>query len=243
MEVEIEAFADFNTQVAEMGEKPPLTDGGERRIAPLQRRRQIALPSKCGSVCQAYDDTVLSMFHYMAEYGESLEEHMAAEFGQDIVINLFQSREFPQQLKRALLDASRRSRRQREELLTKLEAEIEAMKSAHTTLTSIVDSLLEFNSRPLGEYTPEEFSDIRRRLNEFEAECKRVASDRKNIIRSEDGASIDGSEQEFRAYLYRELDTEYPILSDIAKCCQLLQEARGNVEDEVLMRRNFHGSA
>jgi hypothetical protein len=28
----------------------------------------------------------------------------------------------------------------------------------------------------------------------------------------------ENSEREFRGYLYRELDTEYPILSDVAEC-------------------------
>jgi hypothetical protein len=135
--------------VAEIEEQPRLTDGGVQRREPLRRRQQFASSSNCEVVCQAYDDTALSMPHDTAEYGESLEEHMVAEFGRDIAVSLFESREFPRQLKRAVLNASRRSRDQREELLTKLDAEIEAVETAHTALRRIVGSLSEFNTRPL----------------------------------------------------------------------------------------------
>lgn len=240
-EAEIRSFTKFDAQVSEMDGRPPLTDGGGRRIAPLQRRHRTAFPSKCESVCRAYDNTVLSVPHYAAEYDESLEEHMAAELGQDVAINLFESREFPQQLKRALRDASQQAREQRDNLLARLDAETEDVKNARATLTDIVDSLRTFNSRPLDDYFAEELSEISRRLSEFETECERVATDRQTTIRSKNGSSVDeDSDQEYRAYLYRDLDTTYPILSDVAECCQLLEEARTNVERKILANGNRH---
>ncbi|WP_458210897.1 DUF7260 family protein [Haladaptatus sp. NG-SE-30] len=241
-EAEVEAFTEFTEQVAAIDERPPLTDGG-RPVASLHHLR-TAHPSQRKSVCRAYADTVLATSHCEAEYDESPFEHMAAEFGQDIVINLFQSREFPGQLKQALLDASRRSREQRERILSRLDTEMESARMVRESIKGIVDSLREYNSRPIDDYASAELSAICRRLREFEAECECVATDRQATIHAENQSAVDdGSEWGLRAYLYQDLDTEYPMLSDVAGCCRLLREAHENVENEIRARRTVRPDA
>lgn len=57
------------------------------------------------------------MPHYTAEYDEPLHEHMAAEFGRDLIANVFERSQVTLQLQQALVDTSQQAHDQREELL------------------------------------------------------------------------------------------------------------------------------
>lgn len=233
---ESRAFADFHGRVKGLKTAPLQTDGGAQQVISFSQHQRTTMAPQCEHVRHAYRETVLSMPHYTDEYDESLKEHMAAEFGQDIVVNILGKTDFSDHLKQALLDASRRSRKQREELLTKLDAEADALETAHETLTDIGDALQEFNTRPLGDYTLEELCDVRQRVNEFTADIERLAADRQTSIHADNWSSTNTQREiGLQSYLYQELDTTYPILHDIAECCQLLQEAHTNIETEIIM--------
>jgi hypothetical protein len=229
-EAEADAFAAFRDRVTTLDVSQLRPDGGIQITAPLQVRQQFSHPSRCEQVCQAYRETILSMPHYTAEYDESLRDHMAAEFGRDLVVNVFEGSQLTPQLQQALVDASQQAHDQREELRATLDAEAEALDTAQTTLREIGTTLQNRNAQPLSDFSFAELRNTYELLEEAEDRCQQVACERQHALHADEwacpGTAVAPGVQ---PYLYRELAITYPILADVAECCRLLRRARTRV--------------
>lgn len=132
---ERDAFAAFVDRVSEVdAENPRLTDGGPMAVTGSRAGR---LPA----VLDAYRETVMAVEHYDDEYDDTLLEHMAAEFGDDVALAVQNGAILSPQLKRTLCASGLQAKQRRERLLAALDAESESL-TASTRALSTVDETL-----------------------------------------------------------------------------------------------------
>lgn len=133
---ERDAFATFVDIVSDIdAENPRLTDGGSMTMT---GSRTGSLPE----VLDAYRETAMAVPHYEEEYDDTLLEHMAAEFGNDVALAVQNGAVLSPQLKRTLCAAGLQAKQRRERLLAALDAEEESL-TASTGALSDVDGTLE----------------------------------------------------------------------------------------------------
>lgn len=106
------AFQNFRQRVTNIVPLQPRSDGGITVRRSLARRPQ-SHHSPCERACKAYQETVLSMPHYVVEYDEPLFEHLVAEFGEELATSLSANAQLTPPLKKGLSTASRQAARER----------------------------------------------------------------------------------------------------------------------------------
>ncbi|WP_323676379.1 hypothetical protein [Halorubellus sp. PRR65] len=132
---ERDAFAAFVDAVAGIdSEDPRLTDGGPTTVTGSRTGR---LPD----VLEAYRRTVMDVPHYDDEYDDSLVEHMAAEFGDDVALAVQNGAILSPQLKRTLRASAMQAKQRRERLLAALDAEQESLSTCTRTLSEVDETL------------------------------------------------------------------------------------------------------
>lgn len=228
---EVVAFTEFCRRVADVEVSSLQPDGGSQLTVPVQAVRKRMQPSGCDRIQQAYRDTLLAMSHYKDEYDESLREHMAHELGTAIADTIHTESRLTQPIKQTTLEASQQAATKREALLSQLEAERNALQTARSTLTEIATDLRTYNARPLQAYTFPDLREIYTFLDDAEAQCEQVATQRQTALHEDDRTGPHRFELgDLQTYLYQEMDMTYPILADIATCCRYLEQARSRIE-------------
>lgn len=231
---ELQSFDEFRKRIIEVDIPEPKSDGGTRLRVPIQSPPQARRPKQGDRICRAYRETVMSVSHFEEEYDDSLRKHMVAEFGPDLVNSLFNCHQLTPQAKRGLLEASQQSSDQRAKFLKILDSESEDLKYAQSTLDGIIGDLVEWNERPFSAYSFSQLQEFYECLTDFERRCEQLAVERQQNIHADVWPSLDGSvRNSLQCYLYYELDITYPILTDIADCCTLLQEVSRSVEKSI----------
>ncbi|OYR85725.1 hypothetical protein DJ84_01755, partial [Halorubrum ezzemoulense] len=115
---ERDAFESFADRVADIDTISAATDSTPSGV-PAGSLRGMGAPGSSVSlrrVMAAYDDTVLSLPHYRAEYDETPAESLAAELGPDAVTALASDGGLSGAAQSALVDRSRRAVDARERL-------------------------------------------------------------------------------------------------------------------------------
>lgn len=180
-------------------------------------------------VKDAYRDTVMSVPHYEEDYGESLAENLAAEFGDGLAFAVVDGRQLTPPLKSALLAASDEASRERTAFLSTLEAEAEALAEAATAIGKIDDEVESIADAPPTERSYEELVAEWTRLGALGDRCRELLRSRQEEIRSTSTATKpDGLE--LHDYLYDELPVSHPVLADLAS----LADAIGSLRSQLL---------
>ena len=139
---ERDAFAAFVDAVASIdSENPRLTDGGPMAV-------NASRAGRLSDVVDAYRSTVMAVPHYDDEYDDSLVEHMAAEFGDDVALAVQNGAILSPQLKRTLRASALQAKQRRERLLAALDAEGESLSSCTRTLAEVDDALADVDPDP-----------------------------------------------------------------------------------------------
>lgn len=132
---ERDAFAAFVETVSEIdAENPRLTDGGSMAVNGTQAGR-------LSKVVDAYRETVMAVDHFDDEYDDTLPEHMAAEFGNDVALAVQNGAILSPQLKRTLRASGLQAKQRRERLLAALDAESESLTERSRTLSTVDETL------------------------------------------------------------------------------------------------------
>lgn len=154
---------------------------------------------------EAYRDTVMSVDHYDAEYGESLEENVLAEFGPDLaqLVRPGGGRSFSDAHRRTLTGRAEQAARERESFLDVLERERESLRSARRAIREIVESL--DDTLIPGWYR-----------REFESRVDRIATERQSTIQGRSSLSR-FEPHSLCEYLYRDEPWTYPVLTSVAR--------------------------
>ncbi|MWG33816.1 DUF7260 family protein [Halomarina oriensis] len=192
------------------------------RVAPLdvavpahQSTASQTLPSAvgvdrrpCGTdpIREAFRDTVMSVPHYDADYGESLLAHASGELSPELARGL-QSDAPPPGFKRTLLDEVEDAIKRRRSLLDHLVTEADSLAAARSALRDVVAGLDSVWGRREGGASAGPTPD---KLTE---QCRAVIEDRQSLVQNRLFSSIhDG--HDFCTYLYGDVDGwTYPVLS------------------------------
>jgi cytochrome c556 len=164
----------------------------------------------------------MSMAHYEAEYDETVLESMAAELGTDMATSLTTNGTLFSATQRALVDRANEAAAARTSLADAIETELNALCDAELELTAIdrrrrrlVHHLAEVEDDEIGAAI-----DVWHRLNDFETETEKVATERQRSLRNPpmrvNTAVVDTGEMEFYDYLYGATDgPRHPVLAQI----------------------------
>ncbi|WP_227131058.1 DUF7260 family protein [Halorubellus salinus] len=203
---ERDAFAAFVDALSGIdSENPRLTDGGP----------MTATGSRVGrltDVVDAYRQTVMDVPHYDDEYDDSLVEHMAAEFGDDVALAVQNGAILSPQLKRTLHASALQAKQRRERLLAALDAEQESVSSCTRTLADVDETLSDVDPNP------------DRPRADLIADWQAIQSTRDTTVSLLESRQADIHEQRhvvgqaggpatLYEYVYGDLPSSYPVLS------------------------------
>lgn len=203
---ERDAFSAFVDTLSGIdSENPRLTDGGPMTVTGSPAGR---LPD----VVDAYRRTVMDVSHYDDEYDDSLVEHMAAEFGDDVALAVQNGAILSPQLKRTLQASALQAKQRRERLLAALDAEQESLSSCKRTLAEVDETLSDVNPDP------------DRPRADLIADWQSVQATRDRTVSLLESRQADIHEQRhvvgqaggpttLYEYVYGDLSSSYPVLS------------------------------
>jgi hypothetical protein len=194
--------------------------------------------SQLAHVRDAYHDTVMSVPHYEEDYGDSLPESLAEEFGPEIATAVLTSDQLTPYLRDRLIDAAHHAREGRHALLQGLETERTALKTADENLTRLgadLDDVL--SPQSFHAWSDENLATARDFLHDREADCDQLVADRQATLNQQRIPSTHHIDHEFTQYLYETLPVTYPVLTDVANLTETLQNTHQSVK-RALSERN-----
>ena len=174
---------------------------------------------------RAYRETVMATPHYQEEYDETLTENVAEEFSGAVAGALVEEGgALTPALQATLAGGAERARRQRTELLSRLETEESSLEDARGTLAPAVEAAERTVERDLAYAGYSDIVGEYERLEWHERRVETVLSDRQGRVHDEE------SERRYWfEYLYDSLPSPYPVLSAGTETLSLLSEAKASL--------------
>jgi len=179
------------------------------------------------TVRRAYRETVMSVSHYECEYGETLQTNMAAEIGPTIAGQIANGQTLTPTLCEALLKASKKCRSDRQNFHQLLRDERDSLHDIAAELNEIKSCIVDLNNRITECSHTRQLAHIDHELATLESRCTDLANVRQETIHDRTRkqlAGIDGIS--LAEYLYTDLETTTPVLSDVAHYLDLIQHLR-----------------
>ncbi|WP_435067055.1 DUF7260 family protein [Haloplanus sp. C73] len=205
--------ADLSTVTVSVG--PSLVADQRQSDRSLERVREV------------YAETVMSVPHYEEEYGDTLAESLAAEFGDDLAAALLNGAALTPTVRNAVRAAAVSARDEREEFLDVLDREAASLDAAASDVAAVRSAI------PGGDGSPRRrFDDLRRAwsdLRDLEARIDGIARRRQETIRGH-RSDLPGVPADLSEYLYADLPTPYPVLATLATVGERVAERRQRVE-------------
>lgn len=175
---------------------------------------------------EAYRETVMGTPHYDSEYGESLREHVAIEFGSAVATQFADGHALTPLLRRSLRDGADKAIQQRSELLKSLKSERRSLRRCQDTLVDVQACLNEIHTRLDEEPDATIRCEIDTRLATLESECETVLARRQQHIDTRSGILLTDDNTGFAEYLYDDLDSYFPILAAVTECIETIRTCR-----------------
>jgi hypothetical protein len=239
---EREAFRAFRGRVASI---PDGSASGANESGPGGRigaagsvggavRDAVGSASRTGSrlvaVRDAYQATVMSVPHYEAEYDDTYERSVAAEFGPELADALTRTAGYHAECERALFDAVDDAIEKRERLLERLRAEGESLDRAGSRLAAVrreIDALEA--AVPDGDFGA--LDACRARTGILVEDCDRIAARRqRELAEHERELRLDDDAVDLPTYLYRDVSATYPVLAAVGSVGDRLDDLRRQIE-------------
>ncbi|WP_247001405.1 DUF7260 family protein [Halosolutus gelatinilyticus] len=218
------AFETFRERLRSVPTAPSRTRTGPGALVEPAGGRGLA------DVRDAYESTVMAMPHYDAEYGDSYEESIDAEFGSGVAAALAAGTALDPQCKRALLAQTVQAIEERDRFREQLETERTSVRSAATRLAPIREELSAFDADALSSEPFGSLDARRTRLVLLEGRCEEIVADRQASIRETRRSVPLPDGEDLQRYLYRELPVAFPVLSAVTTATEELEAARLAVE-------------
>ena len=239
---ERDAFASFLQRISDLDVSAVDLQPNHAHQAPTQTLATPETPGHAESqlerVRNAYRETIMSVPHYDEDYGDSLPESLAEEFGPEIATAILTSDQLTPHLQNQLIGATHHVRESRHALLQGLENEHSALKTADENLTRLGADLDDvFSAQSFHAWPDEDLATARDCLHTRQQECDEFAADRQATLREQRIPGTHHVDHEFAQYLYESLSVTYPVLTDIASLAETLHNAQQGVE-RALNARN-----
>jgi hypothetical protein len=219
---EYEAFDAFDRRIADLPTVAAATG------PPLVTDPRPADPS-LARIRTAYEETVMGVPHYEAEYGDTVAESLAVEFGDELAAALVGGTALTPEFLDAVRAAAAAARREREAFLETLDREDESLAAAADAVADVRGTLDALDD---GHHDTREFDDLRdlwARLSDLEARADGIGMRRQETIRSQRG-NLPGVPADLTEYLYADLAVSYPVLATVADLGDDVDRVRRRVE-------------
>lgn len=229
---ERDAFDEFRRRVEET---PAAQESGVLGARPSVDATRGAAADSLPRIRRAYEETVMAVDHYDDEYDDTVAESLAEEFGPELGSQLVTGRAFTPLVKDQLLRTVGESRRDREEFVGTLDAEVEALEAARETLEGIDERLEHVTTRLPSEQSLDEVISAHGSLEAAREECAALLEERQRQ-RVDGHAAIDdrqGTIPDLQTYLYRSLPVTYPVLADATELLGRLERIRRQLSREL----------
>jgi hypothetical protein len=187
--------------------------------------------SSTAQVRRAYEETVMEVPFYDAEYGDDYNESVRAELGPQVARAVTDPDRFTPAAKRALLAAIERSAAERQHLQRTCERERESVNAVADTLVPVAGELDELRAGEPGTMSFGTLEARWMRLGILEDRCEAAATKRQDVIGSRrERCGLPAESPDVCAYLYTELEEEYPLLALVASVTAEVNRLRGQYE-------------
>jgi hypothetical protein len=246
-EIERDAFEEFATRITDLqsSSEPFAPSAGHKELqdasgAVALQSHPVSEPSatdEFGTIRNAYEETVMSVSFYEAEYGDTYEESIQAEFGPDIATTLTQSNSLSPVAKQVLLAKIEQVRSEREALIKTCEREHASVDEAATVLKPVGEELQAVESISFDDPGFGALEAHRARLLTLKDKCEHAATTRQATIhrhRTEYSLPVDAPD--ICVYLYEEFETAYPILCLCSDLARRIENYRKQVESALSTR-------
>jgi hypothetical protein len=219
---EHDAFEAFDRRVADLSTvtvatEPPVMTDTHPSDSSLERVRS------------AYAETVMSVPHYEAEYGDSVPESLAVEFGEDLAAAVVGGTALTPECRDAVRAAAAAARQERSDFLDVLDREAESLATAADAVADVRTTVEGLDDRPLPTRGFDDLRDCWSRLTDLEARTDAIGMRRQETIRGHRG-DLPGVPTDLTEYLYADLSVSYPVLATVADLGSDLARARRRVE-------------
>ncbi|MFW5956286.1 MAG: DUF7260 family protein [Halorhabdus sp.] len=226
LETEQTAFRRFRARLAAI---PPQQSTGRQLPTPGHDTAAVRHPDSkpLTEVKTAYRETVMAVPHYDREYGDTLRESLAAEFGAELARYLSESQTLGPLAYSALLEESERAKTDRETLRTQIQTERRSLLEMNESLNDLESELHELSNRISAAGTSKTLARIDNRLAALEQQCLDLVNRRQTTIHDRRGQRLAGIEGTSLAqYLYQDMETVTPVLFEATRCLRTLQNQR-----------------
>jgi hypothetical protein len=175
----------------------------------------------------AYRETVMAVPHYEAEYDESLRTNLAAEFGEPLASRVVDGHVLIRQVYDAFTDACTQARDERKRALQYVEREQERLSAFEADLTATERDVVKAGAAIESASGTRQLSRIDDTLATLQSRCLDLARERQAQLRASEQIHVPGSDSfGFYEYLYADMETPAPVLSDIGACLETIQGHR-----------------
>jgi len=225
-----ERFADRVASLDPVEPSDALTDGGTAALGQSSGGDGLA------AVETAYRETVMSVDHYEADYGERLRENMATELGADVATAVLDGRTLHPQLQAAIVRKCGEAHDHRTAVLGDVDDEAASLEAAREELGRVEETVDDLDGTPLPEKS---FDDLRREydeLGDLAGDCETVIDRRQATVADRQPSADPDDAHDFYAYLYDPLDVSYPVLSSALSTLSTVRTARRRVLDSLTRR-------
>jgi len=222
VQTECDAFRAFERRVTDLSTvtlspEPPLVADPRPSGQSLER------------VWTAYEETVMSVPHYESEYGDTVAESLAAEFGDDLAIAILDGTALTPEFRDAIRAAATAARNEREAFLDVLDRESASLARMAADIDDLRADFDALDGRPLSAQSFDDQHDRWTRIREFESRADGIGLCRQETIRGH-RSELPGVPTDLCEYLYADLSVSYPVLATLADLGDELERTRRRIE-------------
>ena len=235
---ERDAFAQFTDQIAALDTSAD-TAAMHSQTAAAQTLLQPDSQSDTNltDARTAYQETVMSVPHYVEEYDESLREHLTAEFSPEIATALTTGDQFLPPFQEQLVTESRQACESRATFVSALEDEASALRAADERLTDLGSEFSDLlAAHSLEAWSSEELLASRQQVRAGERKCEKLVADRQSTLHGQRIPAVQHIDLEFTTYLYQSLSVTYPVLADITNLAETLRLTRSQIDNTLSLQ-------
>ena len=230
---ERDAFHSFASRTREI----PTSEGAPEMMTtgPLLHR-PAGKSSQIKQLSRAFQETVMEVPHF-DEYEESLEEHMAAEFGTDLASGVLSSDRLTDPVKRSIIHAAVESRDRRQKLLDVLDIEERSLEN-HERILEDIEREIETVAEPLcSEQSYKELEQGLEMLQSCRETIDQTCLERQHDRQEAQLTSLRLQDNfDLQQYLYKSMDVTYPVLAEATRLVSNINTTERRIEDELIYR-------
>lgn len=214
----------FETFANRVGDLAPDAGPGDHATS-LDHHRGSALER----VRDAYRETVMSVPHYPAEYGESLSSHVEGECSEAVAAAMTDGSRLSAHVQRSLVGAAREAIRCRGVVVDTLDEEARALDRGEDRTGELVEELSSLRAEPVEHAEFDSLRETRERLDAIADRCRSLAIARQETLQSY-GRTTPLDVEDFGDYVYGDCEHVHPILSQFAGVAEQVEWTRRGVD-------------